>query len=434
MRYAANLLVVSDSSANNIEPCLIEAGYRITRLSFLEMFEQEFGDQSFDLILIDGENNTAHVNVKDIAKMAVENSFPTLLIGPADFKCRIQTISPGFCDLELIKRVASLVRLETMERELARRFAITETYGVDLSTVTAPEPDIGEANILIVGNKTVVLGNILLRLDTRTNIHICKNPEMAIEDLRSKDFDAVILSGVGHGDSNLRLCNDIRADTKLYNLPVLMVLEEAENRRAAFVHGVSDVILHEAEMDALINRVALQIQQYRYRFAIQKLFRVAKPHPVADGPTDLYSSGFMRAHLPIMFQDHAAQHKVLSVATIMIENLDGVKEQHGYPSADQLLRQIGSALSNLVRGEDFCSHLRPGHFLIALPGTRKLEALIALKRMEGVLRATEFALPQLTNPIRVETRVGLAEVMPNDSIEDVVERGLSEGLNEEKAA
>ncbi|MBO0334900.1 diguanylate cyclase [Sneathiella sp. CAU 1612] len=434
MRYAANLLVVSDSPANKIEPCLVEAGYRCTRLSFLQMFEEDFGDQSFDLILIDGENNTAHVNVKDIARMAIEHALPTLLIGPADIKCRIQTISPGYCDLELLSRVASLVRLENMEQELARRIATTETYGVDLSTVTSPEPDIGEANILIVGNKTVVLGNILLRLDTKTNIHICKNPELALEDLRSREFDAVILSGVGLGDANLRLCNDIRADTRLYNLPVLMVLENTENRRAAFVHGVSDIIFHETEMDALINRVGLQIQQYRYRFAIQNLFRLAKQHPVADGPSDLYSSGFMRTHLPVMFKEHAAQHKVLSVATIKIDNLDKVKEKYGYPPSDQLLRQVGSALSNLVRGEDFCSHLDTGHFLIALPGTRKVEALIALKRVEGVLRSTEFALSYVPKSVQVETSVGLAEVQPNDTIEDVVERGLSQGMGDEKAA
>ena len=160
MRYAANLLVVSDSPANTIEPCLIEAGYRCTRLSFLAMFEQDFGDQSFDLILIDGENNAANVNVKDIAMMASAHNFPTLVVGPADIKCRIQTISPGYCDLELLSRVRALVRLETMEQELVRRIATTETYGVDISGVTSPEPDIGEANILIVGNKTVVLGNI----------------------------------------------------------------------------------------------------------------------------------------------------------------------------------------------------------------------------------------------------------------------------------
>lgn len=434
MRYAANLLVVSDSPANTIEPCLTEVGYHCVRLSFLEMFEQDFGDQSFDLILIDSENNTAHVKVKEIAKMAAENGFPTLLIGPADIKCRIQTISPGYCDLELRSRVGALIRLENMEQELARRIATTETYGVDLTGVTAPEPDIGDANILIVGNKTVVLGNILLRLDTQTKINICKNPEMALDDLRSMKFDAVILSGVGHGDSNLRLCYDIRADSRLYNLPVIMVLENCENRRAAYIHGVSDIVLHESEMDALVNRVGLQIQQYRYRFAIQKLFRIAKPHPVADGPTNLYSSGFMRAHLPVMFDHHARQNKFLSIASIRITNLDEVTEAHGYPSADQLLRQVGSTLGFLVRGEDFCCHYDRGHFLIALPGTRSQEALIALKRVEGVLRATEFSLLPLPAPVRVETYVGLAEVAPGDRIEDVVERGLTLGVGEEKAA
>jgi diguanylate cyclase (GGDEF)-like protein len=244
----------------------------------------------------------------------------------------------------------------------------------------------------------------------------------------------VILSGVGHGDSNLRLCNDIRADTRLYNLPVLMVLEHSENRRAAYVHGVSDIILHETEMDALINRVGLQIQQYRYRFAIQKLFRIAKPHPVADGPTDLYSSGFMRAHVPVMFAEHAQHHKVLTVATVRITNLDGVKREHGYPPADHLLRQVGSVLNNLLRGEDFCSRYEAGHFLIALPGTRKREALVALKRVEGVLRLTEFALPHVMQPIRIEPQIGLAEVRPNDGIDDVVERGLSLGMSDEKVA
>ncbi|MEX0582083.1 MAG: diguanylate cyclase, partial [Sneathiella sp.] len=410
MRYAANLLVVSDSPVNNIEPCLNNAGYRCTRLSFLAMFEQDFDDQSFDLILIDGENNTAHVNVKDIARMAAAHNFPTLVVGPADIKCRIQTISPGYCDLELLSRVGALVRLENMEQELIRRIATTETYGVDITGVTAPEPDIGDANILIVGNKTVVLGNILLRLDTRTNIHICKNPDMALDDLRTHRFDAVILSGVGHGDSNLRLCYDIRADTRLYNLPVLMVLENSENRSAAYVHGVSDIILHQTEMDALVNRAGLQIQQHRYRFAIQKLFRIAKPHPVADGPTDLYSNGFMRAHLPVMFAEHASQHKVMTVASLRIANFDEITANYGYPSGDQLLRQVGSALSSLVRGEDFCCHYSTGQFLIALPGTRRQEASVAMKRVEGVLRNTDFSLPGTAVPIRAETVVGIAEV------------------------
>ena len=434
MRYAANLLVVSDSPKNRIEPCLTEAGYLCTRLSFLEMFEQDFGDQTFDLILIDGDHNFAHVDVKKIAKVAAANKFATLVVGPADIQCKIQTISPGYCDLELLCRVGSLVRLENMEQELVRRIRTTETYGADISTVRPPDPDIGEANILIVGNKTVVLGNILLRLDTRTNIHICKNPENALEDLRSRNFDAVILSGVGHGDRNLRLNYDIRADTRLYNLPVIMVLENGENREAAYIHGASDIIMHETEMDALVNRIGLQIQQHRYRFAIQKLFKIAKPHPVADGPTNLYSSGFMRAHLPVMFDDHARQKKVLSVASLKITNLDAINEAHGFPSGDQLLRQVGSTVSSLVRGEDFCCRYQTGHFLIALPGTREKEAAIALNRIQGVVRNTDFSIANREIAVRANTTVGLAEVHSEDCIEDVIARGFLRGDSDGKAA
>nr|WP_281351282.1 diguanylate cyclase [Sneathiella litorea] len=167
---------------------------------------------------------------------------------------------------------------------------------------------------------------------------------------------------------------------------------------------------------------------------MQKLFRIAKPHPVADGLTDLYTNGFMRTHLPVMFDEHAAQHKVMSVASLKITNLEKVTRKHGYPTADQLLRHVGSALSSLVRGEDFCSHLDIGHFLIALPGTRKEEAAVALKRVEGVLRTTDFLLPHLSRPIRAETCAGLAEVQPNDTIEDIVARGLSFNPSDEKAA
>jgi two-component system cell cycle response regulator len=434
MRYIATLLVVSDSPSNSLEPVLTAAGYHSVRLTFLQMFEQEFGDQSFDLIIFDGENNPANVDVKELAHLAAERNFPLLLVGPADIRCRIQTISPGFCDLELLTRVGALVRLGNMEQELARRIHTTESYGVDLSEIHAPEPDIGDAHILIVGNKTVVLGNVLLRLDTRTNIHICKNADLALDELRRGSFDAVILSGVGHGDSHLRLLSNIRADSRLYNLPLVMVLETTENRHGAYLHGVSDIILHDSEMDALANRVGLHIRQHRYRFAIQKLFRIAKPYPVIDGPTDLYSSGFMRAHLPLLFRDHAAQKKALSIASLKIANLDDITAEFGYPSGDQLLRQVGSALGALVRGEDFCCHYARGHFLVALPGTRLKEAHIALKRLGGVLRNTEFALPNVPAPLRIEIITGLAEVAAEESIDALVERGLTFGMDKEQAA
>ena len=62
------------------------------------------------------------------------------------------------------------------------------------------------------------------------------------------------------------------------------------------------------------------------------------------------------------------------------------------------------------------------------------EAHIALKRLGGVLRNTEFALPNVPAPLRIEIITGLAEVAAEESIDALVERGLTFGMDKEQAA
>jgi diguanylate cyclase (GGDEF)-like protein len=399
------------------------------------MFKIKFGNMAFDLIVIDGDNNDAEFDIKRIAEVADDHDFPILIIGQAIVRCNAQPISTGYCDLELLCRVNSLIRLENMQQELVRRVNTSETYGVNLEELVPPESDIGDTNILIIGSKSIILGNILLRLDTRARIQLCKNTENAISDLRNSNFDAVILSGVGPGDSNLRLANDIRADSRLFNIPLIMVLENGENREAAYIHGVSDIVLHDTEMDALINRTGLQIQQYRYRFAMQKLFRITQPYPLSDGLTGLYSYGFMKSHLTKMLNDHADREKYISVASIKIRNLEEINTKHGHAAGDQLLRQIGSILFNLVRGEDFCASYKSGHFVITLPGTRVKDAKIALKRIVGVGSNTEFSVNANNLSIQAQVSFGLAEANNDEeSMEDIITRGFDYKSEDEKAA
>ncbi|USG59522.1 diguanylate cyclase [Sneathiella marina] len=434
MPYIANLLIVTDNDQSELCPALSKAGYLCRYISFSKMLDGKIGEEAFDLLIVDSEHNTANVNIEHIASFADLNGFSILVIGETDVQCHASTLSPGYCDLELLSRVSSLVRLENMQQELHRRILSTETYGIDLSDLEKPYDDISDTHILIIGNKSLILGNILLRLDCRAKIQILKDPETAIEELRKQEFDAVILSGTGHGDRNLRLANEIRSDSRFYNLPMIMVLENAENREAAYIHGVSDIVLHETEMDTLINRATVQILQYRYRSAMQKLFRVTKPHPLADGPTDMYSFGFMKTHLPKMMAEHDQRKKTMSVASLKITNLEAVNSSYGFSSGDQLLRQVGSAIFYLVRGEDFCGRYENGHFVVALPGTREKEANIALRRLVGVIRNTEFALKGASVPIKVELEFGLAEAEPNEALEEILTRGFLYEQKDEQAA
>ncbi|TNE33383.1 MAG: diguanylate cyclase [Alphaproteobacteria bacterium] len=434
MRYAANLLVVSDSPDNAIEPPLRAAGYHCVRLSFRDMISHDFGSGKFDLILIDGDHNEYEVELKKLAELADFHNISMMIIGVDDVRCRVQTIAAGHGELELRSRVNALVRIETMHQELHRRVETLKAYGADFSDVEVPPLDIGDANILIVGSQTLMLGNILLRLDARAKLHICKDAEYALSDLREGEFDAVILSGFGLGDRHLRLCNDIRSDTRLYNLPVLMVLNEGDSREAAYIHGVSDVVLHEREMGSLLNRIGLQIRQHRYRYAMQILFRRARSHPVADGPTDLYSPAFLQAHLPLILREHDLQGKSLTVARLRILNIDEIAKDGGFPLRDHLLRQIGSMIGFLVRAEDFCASYDVGEFVLTLPGTRPEDARSALGRIRAVIGSTDFAGPEGQFNIRAEVAFDLVEPEIGDGITRLLARKFIANGGAEQAA
>src|SRR5690606_41757917 len=135
MRYIATLLLVSDSASTALEPLLISAGYGIIRCRYGEVMGSKVDDQTFDLMILDGENNSHGVDVRDIARKFRRRDFPLLLVSAADIRCRLQTISPGYCHHELVARVGAHIPLLLIEQELNAHIRTTESYGLDHSTV-----------------------------------------------------------------------------------------------------------------------------------------------------------------------------------------------------------------------------------------------------------------------------------------------------------
>ncbi len=420
MPVSAHILIVANSEEKELDDHLKQSGYATTFCSYSAFNADKSVQRSHDLVLLVSTNLGL---TKEVGSDFYGLQCPVLIIGPNPVPDRIQSIPAGYCKMELEKRLASLIRLQIMKREFTRRSETTKKYGLDAEEISTPDLCLKEKDVLLVGGKSEILGSILLQLDTRCKIHVCQNSELALDELREKRFDALILVGTGQGDIHLRLCNDVRADSKLFNLPVVFVLEYESNREAAYVHGASDIVINPAEMDNLRARTALLIQQAEYRYSLQQLFKASKPLPVTDGPTGLYSYGFMRAHLESLLPDHQDGGKNLSLATLAISNLSEINKEHGYQAGDQILRQVGTIVSFLVRGEDICCRYKNGQFLIALPSTGLEDARIALNRVYGVSRMTEFSVAHKDEPIEVAVEMGLAELQNGETVEEAIKRG-----------
>ncbi|MEP5700737.1 MAG: diguanylate cyclase [Sneathiella sp.] len=420
MPVSAHILVVANQEEKELDDHLKQSGYATTYCSYSAFDAAKSVERSHDLILLMSANLDL---TKEVGSSFYGLQCPVLIIGPNPVAEKIQSIPAGYCKMELEKRLASLIRLQVMKREFARRSETTKKYGLGADETATPDLCLKEKEVLLVGGKSDTLGTILLQLDTRCKIHVSQTAEVALEELQEKRFDAMIIVGTGQGDVNLRLCNDVRADSKLFNLPIVFVLEYESNREAAYVHGASDIVINPAEMDNLRARTALLIQQAEYRYSLQQLFKASKPLPVTDGPTGLYSYGFMRAHLESLLPDHQADGKNLSFATLTISNLSEINKEHGYQAGDQILRQVGTIVSFLVRGEDICCRYKSGQFLIALPSTGLEDARIALNRVYGVSRMTDFSVALKDEPIEVTVEMGLAELQSDETVEEAIKRG-----------
>lgn len=427
MPVSANILVISNGPAANVFDCLADEGFDL-RLSHVDEFKSVVdANPNFDLVIVVAPEG-GQVDQTDCIDFLNEKKLPILFVGENPQPSKIQSVPANFCDLEIRRRIQSLIRLEIMKKEYRRRAGTTTLYGFTKSDFNEINEDDSTRNILLVGNQSGVLGDILLQLERKCKVHVCRMADTALEDLRSGSFDAVIMIGSGQGDVHLRLCTDLRTDSRLFNMPVLFVLENESNREAAYVHGASDIVIHPAEMTNLYVRSNLHIQQSEFRFSLQKLFKESKPLPVTDALTSLYSYGFVQAHMEKLIVDHQEQGKYLCVASITVNNLSDINKKYGYPAGDQVLRQIGTIISFLIRGEDFCGRYKGNQFIIALPSTSKADAHFALKRVYGVTRNTEFAIALVAEAVSAVIDMGLDQLGPDDNFADVVKRGTKLGF------
>lgn len=425
MPAIANIVILTNSETSAVQDCLSPDKYACKTVTGIAQAVSVLKEQPFDIVICETPEILNGGDIDALQNYINGYEIPLISIGDLNVDIPAQIISQNYCEKELINRINGLVRLSNMRVELTNRLETTDLYGADTGNITEPPALVKDANYLIVGTNKSFLGDILIRLGGEAHFQICRDPDLALNALyETPDVDAVILTGVGQGDSHLRLIHDIRSNTRLYNLPMLMILETDGNKEAAYVHGVSDVVMFPGEMPTLTTRANMLVRQARFRLAMLKLFRTTKPYAVSDGLTALYTYGFLMTQLDKQVADALTRDKFLSVGCLDISGLDQINRECGYAGADQLLRQVGSIIGSLVRAEDLTARHGEGRFVVTLPGTTSHEADIAMQRIAGVVKNTEFAAAYLENRISAEIRYNIIEPIEGDDARSLLARGF----------
>ncbi len=333
-------------------------------------------------------------------------------------------LSPSFSEIELLARLRGLTRLATMREELNRRAATTRSYGVQGQEASRPPTTVSDARLLLVAENDVNVAPFHATLGREAALALVPDREEAVQRLERDSFDALLAFAVDGAGKWLDLFHSIRGNSRLYNLPILVITKSADEafKADAFAAGVNDVLAQDAPPEEVAFRVTNQVRQQRYRLSMQAIYREARHLVTSDSLTGLYTRGFLQAHLATQLAEAEVSEKPLTLAIMKLETLSSVNQTLGYAAGDQLLRQVGGMIGTLVRGEDLAARHRGDTYAVVMPDTILADARIVTGRLCGVVNNSSYALPDAASPVTTPLTTCCVERVSGDSADTLLRR------------
>lgn len=430
----ARILVLSEdkSRSRELSKLLRRHGYATFAGDFSVASRKLARDEHPDLALIDGG---AHGETACKIASALKDAahFPAVLItDEATAAFRRQCLAAGFDDLVLspldetilLSRLRPLVRLGVMNTELQQRVLTARSLGIDASADVS-EREAGARRVLISGIGSRDFAAVEKALAKDFELSSAPDVFAAAAMLHQNPYDALVVVIDGNAEDALYLCSQIRNNTRLFNLPVLLFTagNAFKNPADPYRSGASAVLLKPLDETALQTTIETLVRRQKLRSATRDRFAEIRARAGAGEVGGIFGRSFLLAHLDRLAAAAGAWRKHLSLVTFHIQNLGWVARDYGKDAADDLLRQAAEWISVLVRAEDMVARHDEKELCVLLPDTALEDAEVVAQRISGVLLNTQFGLKcSEAVPLGIWVQTGAADYRAGDTAASLLAR------------
>lgn len=452
MACTARVLVYAAGGAerSDIAPTLVANGFDARFVIPGTPANDPFGADDADLVIIDcqdlkSDDENAAVDLTHSIKSADRvRPVPVIVIDSADDSTRqVKILSAGadeyiarpFLECQLLGRLGCHLRLGTMREELVRRAATAKKYGLDQATIAPPEDYVGIIQLLVVGGRGASFSALEATMGVDTDLTFAWSSQTALDYLSRRLFDAVLIDMESHDGEALRLCSDIRAHPSLSTLPILIFGDRVgfTDPSEPFRVGADDVLFRPLGDGELRTRIRALVTHQRYRSSLHRVYSEARHLITSDSLTGLYSHGYLLEHLGDEIAYAREHDRNLALGFLDIHRMAEINRRFGYATGDRILRQIGSLIGRLVRGEDLPARYSGEEFCIVLPDTGGRAAGLVVSRLVNVVNFTEFSGAN-DQSCALQLKGSAVQLMPGDTPESLVERAKALLVEPQRAA
>ncbi len=444
MQGSARILIVGreDGDDKKLAQALRAGGYESSIGDITQGAEEISGKRRPDIVVLNMRSAEArrapraYLAFAEALKQSALSSRMRIMLVGADADIAMEDSARHIDDLligeinevQLCHRIRSLIRLNTMHEELVRRLGTSAKYGHDAPPAIDPPCDIDNATVLVLGDASD-FGIIETSLSKQATLIGALTSATALDYLTRRSFDAVIINTGRDAAAYAEFVNDIRRQSRLFNLPIVLLTDAAamEDILALYETGITDAIAKPFSQEEIQIRLQTLVRESRFRDTLKRIYAQAKHFATSDALTGLYNRGFLLEHLSAVISDARRTSQSVSLAGLSIANMEQINSMLGYAGGDRLIRQVGEAIGLLIRGEDLACRYSGCRFAIMLPDTSVENAVHAVHRINGVVANTEFGVDGHYHPIAVDLDITIAGLETGDTADSLIKRCWASG-------
>jgi len=362
---------------------------------------------------------TEHIPIVMVTALnAQEDRVKGLDCGADDF------LTKPINDTALFARIKSLVRMKTMLDELRQRDKTSKEMGVT-SQDTSSRHQIEGAKILLVEDDVIQSEKIKQRLNaSKIEVDVAETVEQTQAAINSKNYTLIIVSTLLISTDGLRLCSELRSMDNARNVPILVIVDENDERtiNKGLEMGVNDYIVSPIDQNELMARCKTQILRKNYQDQLKDNYINTVNQSVKDGLTNLHNRRYFDTHFQNIFNKAKSDGRNLAVVMVDIDHFKSVNDNYGHQAGDEVLSELAKRLEIGLRESDLSARYGGEEFIILLPETEPSSAEYVTERLRMIIEDLPFDIQAEPGQIKCTASFGISNIRPEDTHDTLLKR------------
>ncbi len=334
--------------------------------------------------------STSHIPVIMVTALkGVEDKARGLESGAEEF------LSKPVNKVELLARINSMIRLRRYREQLSLRMRSEgQVVGHEESSTPVLDEEICEAAILVVDDDDKDISLIKAHLnDLPYKIHVAQNGDDAIEIVKNKELDVILLDILLPGKNGFDVCKAIREleDVSPPQVVIISSLDDLDSQIKGAELGADDYLIKPINGRVFRARINSLVRKKKYLDKLLSYYEIAMNSAILDGLTGLYNHSYLKKSLDMEVKRSTRQQYPTSVIMLDLDNFKYFNDTYGHPAGDSVLVEFSSVLKICVRETDLVARYGGEEFCIVLPYSDKEEALVVAEKILQMIRNHKFA-------------------------------------------